>query len=469
MAMQDFKYKSLTEIYKRSKSLYNQFDFKNAESLERMISATRMREIKQQLEKMLEYSPELEFILNGQSKQYAKEIFKILQGTYLKIKTKESATNLEIKEFIQYSVEKIEKLCVIIQSNNEFKYLSQNEEHRFNKQEWLSLVDIEAEIKPNIFFTDLDGGLVANEISKKATRKNIEMSVYGVDTDIKKGEKSRELGLNVARGGILEASKNWVDLAYVAITEFSFKLDSNTLPKTQLAKLIRSKFMKNKGVVIFNYPYYKAYELKHLIEKNKVMDWTYTDDHLGNLLIAISIGTEDKDVERTIQNLAYRWDRKEKEKIVISVETEPSQENVRFRGKYTDLNDILTNEFKGKESSLDFISAYYKPKSKTDKITTPLVEIKDGHIPAIATSESVNGRYVDEIYRYLNENEKGFDHIHSTKIVKREIEEAVVENKNGVESKLISVKKSNVIHSVVLTAKGDYVELFGEQRQGGES
>ncbi|NGY88054.1 hypothetical protein F6Y05_34060 [Bacillus megaterium] len=183
------------------------------------------------------------------------------------------------------------------------------------------------------------------------------------------------------------------------------------------------KLTRQQGIFVFNYPFYRIDDVKNILSNNELIAAINTNDEIGNIVFVLRYGTPKEHSKKEIQKIEYQPQRLPSQMTdVINYYTKHIEEVKTFRGKYTDMHDIRT-EFENQEDSTEFLFDYYQPRNKLQQLDNPLIEYKPDHVPAIATSEIINGRYVDEVLQKKIGKQFGFDHLFSTKIVKRETEE----------------------------------------------
>lgn len=465
------KLAALTELNFRAKKLHSRFDFKTIETMKKQVSATNAMEFESDVETLLINANELIFITLDDNRDYANEIFKkarklLVDGSKIILN---DGTNQEMSDLVLRETQDILDLLYVIKDNeDEFKGFISNNKHYFDERWFLKVAQkIKILTDVNIFFNELNGG--DNAVRIKNTFQNPydkEIHLYGIDKDIDWGADSRNKGIETARGGIHEASSGWADISFCANhqIDFSYEEYKNTF-NSELYTFYRERLVrKNGGIFVFNYPFYRIDKIKSIFYNNELIAAINTDDELGNIIFVMKYGNSSESTKRNIKKLMFspqKWS--DNINLGIEYRSEGLLDVKTFRGKYVDLNDIKA-EFRDINDSATFLFDYYQPQNKLNKLSRPLIEYKPGHIPAMATSEIINGRYVDEILEKEIGRSFGFDHLFSTKIVKRDVEEIEEKlDKEGNKIIEISQKKSNIIVSIALTALGEYIELFSNE------
>jgi hypothetical protein len=421
------------------------------------------------VDSLLSQSNELIFITKEYNNDYAKDIFNTVQRLLIdgsKIILNQG-TNEEINELVMKETEKIINLLTSIKiEEGQFKPFITRQKHFFNEK-WFSEVAKSIQISNDVcvFINELNGGDIGLEIKNSLRNPNEkEIHLYGIDRDIDCGSESRQKDIETARGGIAEVSHYWADISFCANHYVSFGSGLNEHSNSEFYKFYRERLIRSKGIFIFNYPYYRVRDIKNILNNNELIAAINTNDLLGNVVFVMKYGVKNPITKMEIQKIEFQSNEKTSSlSNVIHYDTEGIEVVKTFRGNYTDMDDIKV-EFKKHEDSSQFIFDYFKPVSKFQQIANPLIEAKPGQIPMLAATEIINGRYVDEILTKKVGRKYGFDHLFSTKIIKSEFQEKEIKiDKNGNKIVEESEKKSNVITSLALTAKGEYIELFSNE------
>ncbi|MGF7535419.1 hypothetical protein AAGG74_17345 [Bacillus mexicanus] len=467
----EIKLAAITNLKFRAKRIHNRFDFKTTDTMKKIVSPTNALDFEGDIESMLIDANELVFIALDDNRDYANEIFKktkklLIDGSKIILN---KGSNREMSDLVLKESQDILDLLYVIEENGEqFKSFIYKDKHFFDERWFFKIAQkIKLLSDVNIFFNELNGG--NNAIRVKNTILNPygkEIHLYGIDRDIDWGEESRNKGIETARGGIHESSSYWADICFCANHQIDFSNEEykNTV-NSEIYNFYREHLVrKNGGYFVFNYPYYRIDRIKHIFNNYELIAAINTDDELGNIIFVMKYVNSSDATKRKIKKIMYSHQKLPNE---ISFEIEYRSEGLlevrTFRGKYVDLNDIKA-EFRHFDDSASFLFNYYHPQNKLKNLSRPLIEYKPGHIPAMATSEIINGRYVDEVLEKKTGHNFGFDHLFSTKIVKRDVEEYEEKiDKEGNKITEISLKKSNIIVSIALTALGEYIELFSNE------
>lgn len=283
---------------------------------------------------------------------------------------------------------------------------------------------------------------------------------YGTDKDIELCRDAHKNGVDfVAKKGIYQMSHNTFDVVLNCLNEFSFYETSDlkfTLPEETTFNFVFNRSIpKSNGYLIFNIPYFKLPVFLRKIKNNLTVESMYrVDDEIKNILFVCRYKQNKRNDSLSFKKAMLNYDKiphyKEMNEIIVDKGelTHPKT----FRPYFVDEEDILA-AFEKEEATFDVVERAYKPKEKVIELNRPLQEYKEGHLPAVATIEIVNGIYDLE-------DEVDFPNIYSTKIVQQDIEEEQEEMISGKLTKVISQKKKNVIVSKALLPDGEIIELL---------
>lgn len=463
--------RSIKELEYRSKRMHSRFNYKTEETMNKKVSSRNSIDFESDIEAMFSPANELMFLTVGDNHDYAKEVFKTVQKLFVNGSKLilNNGTNEEMNDLVMTETKLILDLLIVIKDDDDgFKSIIKNDKHFFNEK-WFIDVAKQIHISNNVavFINELNGGENALDIKDVLLNpKQKDIHIYGIDRDIDFGADSRSKGILTARGGISEASSFWSDVSFCANHYINFGDGSDYYSDSELYKFYKKKLTRAQGLFIFNYPYYRLDDIRNILRNNELVAAINTHDQLGNIVFVMKYANPKKSSNKTLQKIQFNSEKlPTSTPSFIQYYSNDLAEVKTFRGKYTDLEDIMV-EFNGQEDSADFLFQYYEPKNKLEQLNPPLMEYKPGHIPAMAASEIINGRYVDEVLVKKTIRGFGFDHLFSTKIVKREIEEKEEKmDKQGNPIVEISLKKSNVIVSIALTASGEYIELFSNDTE----
>lgn len=351
-----------------------------------------------------------------------------------------------------------------------YKLIVKKERHDFDETLFLRLLDsIRINQSINVFFNELNGGDIAFTLQQKLkSEKDFNINLYGIDRDINKGIESKAKGIHSARGGLLQVSRGWADIGFCASTYFPF-YQKQTEQVSELISFYKLNVVRPGGLIIFNYPFYRINEIKTILETNKLVAVLNAKDKLGNLLFVIRFDSGESTPKEYLEQIEHSPSSFQSElESIIEYQNDGLLSVEKFRAKHIDLHDMLS-ELAEEEESTQFLIDCFAPQNKSKQTQNPLIEYKPGHIPAIATSEVLNGRYVDEILEIKTGDSFQFDHLFATKIVKREKEEVEEQtDKDGNPITLVKHRKNNYIISTALTAQGEYIELFSTEKVSDE-
>ncbi|MGF9891807.1 hypothetical protein ABEX78_24395 [Priestia megaterium] len=467
-----FSLRAIKELEYRAKRLHNRFSFKTESTMKKPVNSRNALDFESDVEFMLPAANELNFITIKDNYTYAQNVFNTVQRLLIggnKI-VLSGGTNEEMNELVMKETRKILDLILMIKDNDrQFKNIIFDEKHRFGEQWFIEIAKhIQITNDVSVFVNELNGGDIALHIKKALMNpNNKEINLYGIDRDIDCGADSRKKGIETARNGLAEVSSLWADISFCANHYLNFGDERNYYIESEIYNFYRKKLTRQQGIFVFNYPFYRIDDVKNILNNNELIAAINTNDEIGNIVFVLRYGTPKEHSKKEIQKIEYQPHRLPSHMTdAINYYTKHIEEVKTFRGKYTDMHDIRA-EFEDQKDSAEFLFDYYQPRNKLQQLDNPLIEYKPDHVPAIATSEIINGRYVDEVLQKKIGKEFGFDHLFSTKIVKRETEEKEEKlDKDGNKVVEVSEKKSNVIVSIALIAQtGEYVELFSNETE----
>lgn len=288
-----------------------------------------------------------------------------------------------------------------------------------------------------------------------------EVIAYGTDRDIDLCTKARENGVDhIAKRGINMMTHHRMDITINLLDQFDFfkqKEDGYSLLYTTPEEkkfhfIFKRSVPKKNGIVIFNIPYYKLHVFQGKISKEFTILGMYRVDDVMKNILFICQYKEDKGQDpllftRGMLNYNGLTHYSEMQEIFINKGSFDLPKY--FRPEFVDMEDIQ-NDFKNFPSSIDEIEEYYAPKEKIIELNRPLEEIKEGHYPAVATTEIINGIYETE----------GFSNLYSSKVTREEIVEETEEMFKGKKVRMISAKNKNIIEAIALLPNGEYVDLL---------
>lgn len=295
---------------------------------------------------------------------------------------------------------------------------------------------------------------------KQHVKGGYDLFTYGTDPDIELCREAKRNGVDfVAKKGIYKVSHNTFDVVLSFLDEFTFFEDGElklTLPEeTKFNYLFNRSLPKSNAYVLFNIPYFKIPIFMRKIKSMLTIESLYkVDDEIKNVLFVCRYKQNVRSDSKTFTKALLEYDKlphyTELNELVVSKGdlTHPKT----FRPYFVDEEDIL-QAFERETPTFEIVEGAYRPKEKVIELNRPLQEYKEGHLPAVATIEIVNGIYD------LGE-EIDFPNIYSTKIVQQDVEEEKEELYKGEKVKIVSQKKKNVIVSKILLPNGEIVELL---------
>jgi hypothetical protein len=291
---------------------------------------------------------------------------------------------------------------------------------------------------------------------------------YGTDPDINICREAKKNGVDVvAKKGIYHMSHQCFDISLCFIDQFSFYTPTGaTILKTP--EDVRFEFIfqrcipRSNGLIIFNVPYYKLANFSRRIKRDLTIEGMYrVNDKMKNVLFICRYKQNPAGDEMVLRKAMLQYDKlpmyTEMEEIYINKGevTHPKT----FRPFFVDDEDIM-QAFEGFPTSLSIAEAHYKPSEKIVELNSPLQTYKEGHLPAVATIEIVNGIYDSADMERIIGKRIDCPNIYSTKIVQQDVTEEIEELYKGEMVRIISQKKKNVIVSKVLYPNGDIDELL---------
>jgi hypothetical protein len=385
------------------------------------------------------------------------------------------ATNNELVNAVQNKIQLIADSLVVIDGDDaEFSYFVKNEKFVFNTKQFEDIakkISFSSDRKiVHLFQNELNGGNVLSNISSFIRTENPDINVraYGVDKDIQKGLQSREKGLITARDGLSAVSKLWADITFIATEKFSLLEETtNDLFLPEYQNLWSRNILKKNGIFVFNIPHYLIKKIENTLLSYEMLGIFRTDDTAGNLIIVLKNKMNYLKKDPSIIKKAL-FDHTSfphiSEVTSIICETEEGEDPKVFQPYFFDYDDIQF-AFEGQAESSEFIIDKFDLSAYSFDSGRALQEPKLGHIPTLATSGIISGRYIDEVLERRFNKKIGFDNLIETKIVKREIEDEEEVLVNGELVRQISMKKSNIIVSTALTPEGEFVELFNNKEE----
>jgi hypothetical protein len=470
----------LKEIQYYTSRLANAADFKIESILSNEVSIANKINFERDIQKILIFANELKFITTNTNKTYAEECFKVIQRTFMQVNSvfHKKGTNEDFMNAVKDNTRKILDYAYLIKNNEEdFKSFTQSDTFVFDETNFNSVIDKLVLNRKNerdnfyIFQEELFGGeFLSNAKETLLKNNNVEnIHLYGIDRDIDLGINSRKLNINTARKNLIAASAKWADVCISTNEKIYFDDELLSLRNYDLsyATTQRRRLVKRDGIFIFNIPFYKLNDFERTIISHTIEGIYRTDDEVGNLVVVLKTELAKNNANKIlIKQAMYKPESLPTLNEVKSIFLDSKEDDgpKTFRAGFIDIDDVEF-QFKDVQSSSNFIYAYLKTEDEDEDPRRALQEPKEGHIPTLATSGIVSGRYVDELLQPRYNKSIGFDNLIETKIVKREIEEEQMVSVKGELVKEISLKKSNIIVSTALTPQGEFVELFSNDTQ----
>lgn len=293
---------------------------------------------------------------------------------------------------------------------------------------------------------------------KSNIRGTFPLVTYGTDPDVEACREAKTAGIDfVAKKGIYQMTHSTFDITLNFLDAYTFYTEENryTLPEESEFSFIFSRSVpKSNGYVIFSIPYFKLPLFQRRIKSHLTIEGAYrVDDAIKNVLFICRYKHNNRSDKQLFNKIALQYDKlphyTDMKEMTISGGdvTHPKT----FRAYFVDQEDLFA-AFAHDTPTFDLIEQAYRPKEKVIELNRPLQEYREGHLPAVATIEIVNGVYDDA--------ETNFPNIYSTKIVQQDVEEEKEEMYKGQLVKVISQKKKNVIVSKILLPNGEITELL---------
>ena len=467
--------KAVESIYLLTNNLLSRFNMNelSEDFLNKKISRSKTKHFEKIIASYRPFLSELFFITAGMNHKFSRVIEdavkRLDEGGKTIIST--GGTNHSFYQMIEEESKRIFGAIKRLQKDpTGYKAFVKKDKHSFDDSLFLQLAKtIQIDQSINVFINELDGGETALSIQKILQgEKDININLYGIDRDIDKGLESKRKDIHSARGGLIQVSKGWADISICSNSYFPFSR-KETVETSELLDFYKMNVVRPGGLIIFNYPFYRLNDIGHILESNRLIAALNTKDKLGNLLFVIQTGNNESITKEQLETMQYSsGSLPVKMNEVFQYKNDTVLPVEKYRAKHIDFHDMIS-ELNDGEDSAQFLIDYYATQTQAKNEQTPLIEYKPGHIPAIATSEVLNGRYVDEILKMKTGKSFQFDHLFATKIVKREAEEIEEQaDENGDPLTLVKCKKHNFIISTALTAQGEYIELFSTEKVSDE-
>lgn len=470
---------SITDLNYRMTRLMNIFDYKSEDVLQREVSYANKSDFARHLNKMLILCNELKFITIDGNQRYANDLFNLINNMYVGVNRLfyNKGTNEAVSEIIKKNGKDILDYLYLIENNEaDFKDFVFTKETPFDEDyfiEFSKKISVDRNRKGEdilIFQDELNGGEVLKNIERSILDNNPDEKIllYGIDKNVYVGKESREKGIFTARKGLAACSSTWADIVFSTTNETNTELvttiDYLTGQNSNYYRTHNRRLLKKNGLFIFNIPFYKIPDFEKTLKSLVIEQVIYTGDMYGNVVFVLRNALSLSNNEVQIKKATFMPDTLPKEFEPISLFSDVGDKPQTFRANFIDIDDV-EHEFANKEKSSNFIFDYFNVTDTEEESIRSLQEPKEGHIPTLATSGIVSGRYVDEVLLDRIGVEMGFDNIIETKIVKKEIEEEEMVSFKGEMVKEVSLKKSNIIISTALSPSGEFIELFSNSTE----
>ena len=302
---------------------------------------------------------------------------------------------------------------------------------------------------------------------KNKMKSKHDVLTYGTDENVDVCRVAKKNGVDfVAKKGIYTMTHNTFDITINEMSQFSFyKEDEFSFKQPEEIKFnytFTRYVPKIGGYVVFNVPYFKIHQFMNRISRDMTIEDMYrVNDTMSNVLFVCTFKRDPHFNEATLRKAILNYDKLphySEMKTYFVNKGELLQPKV-FRPYFVDKEDV-EQAFIGVEDTLDMVENFYTPVDKIIELNAPLQEYREGHLPAVATIEIVNGIY--------DTNEMGdmitpgidFPNIYSTKIVQQDVTEEAEELHKGEMVKVISQKKKNIIVANALLPNGEIVKLL---------
>lgn len=408
-----------------------------------------------------------------------KQLFGLLKNEthyyYEARNSKSTGYNIRETNFANMGFDKIviKELDKTEQDNDSDDFLkSFYEEHNTNDSE-----EQEENKKYNLFFNEIGSGWSLQHYLKHLVEVQggsfEDIQVYGSNENPETGKSVNGIeGFQTMRGGPRRLSPHFASIAFENRTAVEmFEKDSAELIKK---KPIKDTMSDNNVVVFSGYEVILmyCYDIKSFASRNrsmKIESVALLDKRAGLISVVYKKRSANKAevinnssiINRTMhspESLPERHVNGENNEYIFEIEKRKKPNS--FFGRVVSIEDIK-EEFTDSKPTIDRIFDMGEKKRINLMSDMSLQEVKPGHIPTLATTGITSGRYVDEVLKEVADQEKGFDHIVCTKIVKRLVEEEEEERaSDGTKITKHIEKMANVIISQAITPQGEFVELF---------
>lgn len=302
---------------------------------------------------------------------------------------------------------------------------------------------------------------------KTEMKSKEEVFTYGTDENVELCRIAKQNGVDfVAKKGIHTITHNTFDITLNFMNHMNFYHDEeikHLLPESiKYNYIFTRQIPKIDGYIVFNIPYFKIDEYANRIGRDVTIEGMYrVDDVMSNVLFICRYRRDKRFNEAILRKAILNYDKlphyTEMQEIFIN-KGELLHPKA-FRPYFVD-NEDIEQAFIGGVDTLDLVEEYYTPMDKIIELNAPLQEYREGHLPAVATIEIINGLYDTKQIGDMIIPGIDFPNIYSTKIVQQDVTEEIEEMHKGEMVRIISQKKKNIIVANALLPNGEIVELL---------
>lgn len=297
--------------------------------------------------------------------------------------------------------------------------------------------------------------------------------LYGKDKSVESCNTARQNGVDyVAKVDLYSVTHRCFDFSMNFLDEYTFFQEEYERTfylkeEEKFGMLFNRNIPADDGFVLLNLPYFKIPELEKKLTYYITIDDIYrVDDPIKNVLIVArkrkNKGQNEAKLRKALlmyQSLPSISDMKEY--FINKGEFNPPKV---FKPYFVDEDDVM-EEFKTMPTPIDILEEIYTPVERIVELSNPLQEIKEGHYPAVATSEITNGINDTEFLKPILGKDLDFVHMFCTKIIQQDVQEVNMVMHNGKEIEEVSEKKMNFIVSNLWTQDGEFIELLDTEKE----
>lgn len=418
--------------------------------------------------------------------QEAFKRFKTTQGLMYPLLSKKETTNEQAATHVLKLTSYLEDLLYVQRDELDLADWVENKELQRFPRDVLSFVATKFKASREVTVLELGMGEGDGLLAfKKGIKTDHGVIAYGSDKSVDACDAAREKGVDhVAKQGIDRITPHCIDLSYC------FKDGSSTVISEKVEKedsdgnkyigyssrlefrpgalsLLYQKIPADDGYVLFNFPSFEIPNFVTYANQSLVIDDLYrVDDAMQNVLVVARKRKNKGENEAKLRKAMLMYDRlpplSEMKEYYINKGSVHTPDI--FKPKFIDEEDML-REFTSHTAPSHVLEGYYAPVERITELSNPLQEIKEGHFPAVATSEIINGINDTAFLAPILGKDLGFTHLFCTKVIQQEVEEQATVMHNGKEVEEFSEKKMNFIVSNAWTQDGELIELLDTENK----